>query len=116
MRRIIPLLLAVALAAFVSCQIDNAGAQGLTGNDFLRMGEKYQSFYVLGFWDGAMVCCEYEEANNNKSNFRNLMKVMDGMEHNQLIDLVKKYLKDNPDKRHKPIGFLLYKCIEEAAK
>ena len=44
------------------------------------------------------------------------MKVMDGVEYRQMIDLLNKYLKDNPDQKHKPLDILFYKCIEEAAK
>jgi hypothetical protein len=44
------------------------------------------------------------------------MKVMDGVEYRQMIYLLNKYLKDNLDQKHKPLGFLFYKCIEEVAK
>ena len=116
MKKILPLLFGVAAAAILFIQIENAAAQGLTGKDFLRMEEKYQAAYVSGFWDGTMVCCEVEEANDNKCNFRDLLKVMYGVDYRQLIDLLKKYLKDNPNKKHKPIGLLFYKCIEEEAQ
>jgi len=116
MKKIIPLLFGVAAAVFVFNQIDNAVAQGLTGDDFLIMKEKYQATYVSGFWDGVMVCCEVEEAKGDKCKFRDLMKVMDGVKYHQMIELLNKYLKDNPSKTHKPLGFLFYKCIEEAAR
>ena len=116
MKKIIPLLFGIAAAVFLFNPIDNAVAQDLTGKDFLNMSEKYQTAYVSGFWDGAMVCCEIEEANDDKCNFRDLMKVMDGVKYHKIIELLNKYLKDNPDKTHKPLGFLFYKCIEEAAK
>lgn len=116
MKKIIPLFLSVAAATFLFNQIDNAVAQGLTGKDFLKMSEKNKATYISGFWDGTMVCCEVEEANDDECNFRDLMKAMDGVKSHEMIELLNKYLKDNPDKKHKPMGLLFYKCIEEEAK
>ena len=116
MKKILPLLLGFALAAFLFHPVENATAQGLTGQDFLRMKEQYQAAYVSGFWAGTMVCCEVEEMNDDKCYFRDLMKAMDGISYHQLVDMLKKYIKDNPDKKHKPIGLLFYQCIAEAAK
>jgi hypothetical protein len=121
MKKIIPSLLGAALAIFLFSQMDIAVAKELTGkeltgNEFLRMSEDFQSAYVLGFWAGSTVCCEVEELNNGKCNFQDLINVMDGFECNQTIDLLKKYLKDNPGERHKPIGLLFYNCLKDAAK
>jgi hypothetical protein len=115
MKKIIIFLFGVATAAFLFNQIDNAVARELSGNDFLNMEEKYQAAYVSGFWDGARVCCEVEEANDDKCKFRDLMKFMDGVKLQEMVELINKYIKDNPSKAHKPLGFLFYKYIEEAS-
>jgi len=115
MKKIISLLFWAAAIVFAFSPMDNADAQGLTGSGFLKMNEKYQATYVSGFWDGAMVCCEVQEAQGGQCKFRDLMKVMDGVKYHQMIELLNKYLKDNPGSAHKPLGFLFYKCIAEAA-
>ena len=116
MKKIIPLLFGVAVAILSFNQIDNAAAQGLTGDDFLNMKAKNQAAYVSGFWDGAILCCSVQEASHDKCNFRDLMKAMDGVKSHQMIVLLNKYIKDNPGKTHKQLGWLFYKCIEQAVK
>ena len=116
MKKILPLLLGFALVVFLLNPVENAAAQGLSGADFLKMKSHYQAAYISGFWAGTMVCCEVEEMNDGKCYFRDLMKAMDGVSYHQLVEMLRKYIKDHPGQKHEEVGLLFYKCIAEAAK
>lgn len=86
----------------------------LTGNDLLRFCNSHEAFetnmctgYIEGVRDGLMFATV-----NLKS--KPFFWVPDKVSSDQLRDVVVKYLRDNPETRHKPAGMLTIFALKEA--
>ncbi len=86
----------------------------LTGNDLLRFCNSHEAFetnictgYIEGLRDGLMFATVSLKS-------KPFFAVPDKVSSDQLRDVVVKYLRDNPETRHKPAGMLTIFALKEA--
>jgi hypothetical protein len=84
------------------------------GNDLLRYCSSHQSFelnfctgYIEGVRDGLMFACK-------RLKTEPFFAVPTEVKSDQLKDIVVKYLRDNPETRHKQAGMLTFLALEQA--
>lgn len=84
-----------------------------SGVDFLKMGEMQRYTYVLGAVNGMLVAPFFGAPMERMNWFESYIETMDI---NQTVDLLAKYIRDNPDLSKDGLNTLLYMAIRKDYK
>jgi hypothetical protein len=93
---------------------DTVSVSDLHGNDLLRFcssREPYQLNFCTGYIEGIRDGLMFAALRLKSEPF---FVVPNEAKSDQLKDIVVKYLKDNPETRHKPAGLLIFLALERA--
>ena len=92
-----------------------------TGNKYLKWSKERQCGYLFGYYHGIRMSLEVESINPNKDKCLTIIeispleKTIRDMDGEQFNDVFLKYLNDYPEKRHYPLAYLVYGCLNETA-
>lgn len=94
---------------------------GITGNDFQTLPEAARMYYVLGTvdsWGNVSVESLAVKAPAVDAIYGNISRCVIGrkMTQGQVLAIVDKYMRDNPDKWHKDMTNLVWYALREACK
>ena len=89
----------------------------ITGNDFLNSNPVFQLGYVIGIGQGIDIACiDTLEKQKVTCSFLPELTAMEKMTNEQLYEIFIKYLKDNPEFRHKKAKYLFRFCLKQMSK
>jgi hypothetical protein len=114
MKRNVAIVLFILLFVFLAHSLIIAESKTLviTGNHFIALDRNTQLFYVIGLLDGLIIQEGFitsirKDLSGMASFYRS---VWTGMEYGQIVDVLLKYIKDNPDERHYPMSYIFKKA------
>jgi len=85
----------------------------LTGNDFRRLSEAEKTAYLMGVWDGYL----YAPAIGGKSeNDQVLKECIPGLQSDQLLAIVNKYVRENPEQWGGPMNEIVFAALPKECR
>ena len=78
------------------------------GNDFRQLSEPEKSSYLLGMWDGFMFAPVFGGKAKNDQVLRDCIP---GLESDQLLAIVNKYMDEHPEKWGDPMGSIVFSAL-----
>lgn len=74
----------------------------LTGNEYLQLKPELRFAYVMGLYDGMQLSTIFGAKDDRFYDY------IEGMNSRQIVAIVEKYLKDNPQEWHKPMNYIFF--------